>query len=234
MEQRPIAFIPARGGSRRVKNKNLVDLGGRPLLAHTIDTARDSGVFGDVFVNSDSGEILDAAARFGGIPDSRPAHLAADEVRIIHVLQEFIERRSIQPQTVIGILLVTCPLRHLEDIRKAYALFGEKENKVPVASVTPFERPIEVAQRMTEDNRLTPVFSEEYLRTTRSQDHETAFWYNGAIIFNTAGQLVEQDTLIGHAPIAYQMPFERSFDIDHDFQVRVVELFFKEHGRGDQ
>lgn len=227
-ETRPIAFIPARGRSARVAKKNMVSVRGRPLIAYTIEVARAAGLFEEIVVNSEDAEILETAARYGAVPDPRPVALATDEARIIHALQEFIGRRAVPAAKPIGVLLVTCPLRAPEDIRSAYDLFRANGGDGPVVSVTPYERPIHVAHVIDARNRLVAVFADAYARTTRSQEHETTYWYNGAVVFNTAGRLAGQRTLIGDEPIPYVMPFERSIDIDHGFQVGIVEHFLRE------
>ena len=205
-----------------------MSLAGKPLLAYTVEAAKHCNIFDQIYVSSEDPEVLSVAEAYGATSDSRPRHLSKDEVKIIEVIQEFLKRREISPDVHVGVLLATCPLRLPEDIRKAYSLFVDADGSAPVASVSPFERPVQVAQAINQRDRLQPIFPDEYLRTTRSQDHQTAYWYNGAIVFNIAKRLATQRTLIGEEPIPYVMPFERSIDIDHQFQLRMVESILKD------
>lgn len=203
--------------------KNLAVVGGRTLLARAIDTASRSGLFGEIVVSSDDDTVLTEAATQGATADRRPTRLATDETRIIEVVREFIARRGLDAEQVMGILLPTAPMTEVADLRAAHDLFLANNGDVPVVSVAPFERPIEMAQVVNDRNRLVPVFREAYLRTTRSQEHEPSYWYNGAIIVNCAGRLATQRTLIGDEPIPYVMPIERSVDVDHEFQLALAE-----------
>ncbi len=150
------------------------------------------------------------------------------------MLQEFIERRGMAEEHVVGVMLPTCPLRRVSDIRDAFRLFRDAGSVAPVCSVAPFERPIRLAQCLGDDGRLDPIFRDEYYRSTRSQDHAAAYWFNGAIVFNSAARFLRQSTLIGERPMAYVMPLDYSVDIDHEFQIDLVNVLLKQQPSGER
>ncbi len=217
------AFIPARRGSKRVPHKNLILVNGKPLIAYTIETALQSGVFEGVIVNSEDDEILAVARSYGADTYLRPPELASDTTYIIEIIQEMIRALEWSDDTVLGVLFPTCPLRTAQDIQGAYQLFREQGGATPVVSVTSYEYPIQLALNIAEDNRLDPVFPEDYRRSTRHNDHRRMYRANFAIIFNTVGELKTQTNLIGRRPIPYIVPPERAIDVDDPHQMLFIE-----------
>lgn len=231
VDERPICIIPARGASKRVSDKNIAEVGGKPLIAYTIETALSSRLFSRTIVSSEDRNILGVSEQYGAEAHKRPAELSEDRALLIDVIKETAASLNIGNETAIGIMLATCPLRSAEDVKRAWRIFLDNNREFSVVSVTPYERPIQLAHRISAENRLAPIFYEEYSRTTRSQEHFKTYWYNGAIIFNTAGRLKGQKNLLGQNPVPYIMPFERSVDIDHEFQMEFVR-FHLENSRG--
>jgi CMP-N-acetylneuraminic acid synthetase len=221
------AFIPARRGSTRVSNKNLALVGGKPLLAYTIETALQSGVFDRVIVNSEDDEILAAAERYGAAIYRRPLPLASDTTYVIEIIQDMIRGLSMADGAVLGVLFPTCPLRIVDDIREAYRIFRLHGGAAPVVSVTSYEYPIQLALNITAEGRLEPVFPDDYRRSTRHNDHPRMYRANFAIIFNIVHQLKAQGNLIGRRPIPYIMPAERAIDVDDPHQMWLVKTILE-------
>ena len=217
-----IAIIPARGGSKRLPRKNLMPILGKPLLAYTIETAQRWGRFHRILVNSEDQEILQVGRQSGAEPYLRPASLSDDRTKVLAVVQEQIRSMPLNlEKTVVGLLLPTCPLMSVEDLDRALALFIEGGGNRAVVSVTQYEKPTEQALVIDEQGRLFPKFPKEY--SSKSQDHHPVYRYNTAFVFNTARGILEQKDIVGENSLAYVMPWERSIDIDYDYQVRVVE-----------
>lgn len=217
------AFIPARRGSKRVPNKNLTPVNGKPLIAYTVETALQSGVFDQIIVNSEDDEILAAARSYGADTYQRPHALASDTTYVIEIIQEMIRTLGWADDTALGVLFPTCPLRTTQDIQEAYHMFRQHGGATPVVSVTSYEYPIQLALNIAEDNRLDPVFPDDYRRSTRHNDHRRMYRANFAIIFNIAGVLKTQDNLIGRRPIPYIVPPERAIDVDDPHQMLFIE-----------
>jgi CMP-N,N'-diacetyllegionaminic acid synthase len=120
-----VAVIPARGGSKGIPNKNVVDLCGKPLLAWSIEQAKGASEIDSVWVSSDSAEILALAKSYGAHPIERPADLSGDtassESAWLHAL-EAIERQGIKVDLMAG-LQATSPLRESADLDRAIRQF---------------------------------------------------------------------------------------------------------------
>ena len=218
------AVIPARGGSKRVQKKNLALIEGKPLFAYAVEVAKNCGIFREVLVNSDDKEILAAAANLTATPYRRPKHLGGDRVFIIEVIHEMIGTLGLADADVLGILLPTCPLRTEADVLGAYQLFLEQGGEVPVVSVAGYDTPIQLAQFIGADGRLDLVFPKDYRKSTRSTDHQKAYRYNEAIIFNSVKNFKNQNNLIGERPFPYVVPLERSIALDYPYQMELVRL----------
>lgn len=132
----PWAFIPARGGSKRLPRKALADLGGKPLIAWTIEAALAADCFREVCVSSDDAEIRDVAAAYGATVHRRVPELATDRVTLAQVLKS-VRRDRPDP---IAVLLPTSPFRTPETIRQAVGMFGRRDGE-QLLSVAPYPHP---------------------------------------------------------------------------------------------
>jgi len=123
---RVVGLIPARGGSKRVPGKNVRILGGHPLIAYSIVSARESGVFADVVVSTDDQATADIARRYGAdVPFMRPASMAADSSRDIEWVAFTLEQLASHGRCydAFSILRPTSPFRSADTIRRAWAAF---------------------------------------------------------------------------------------------------------------
>lgn len=136
---RVLAVVPARGGSKGIPRKNLVDVAGRPLLAWTLKAAQDSGVVDELIVSTDDAQIAAVARAWGAaVPFIRPAELGRDEVHavhtVLHALDWFETAHGALPEVVL-MLLPTSPLRRPDDIRACVELM-QRPDTPAVISVT--------------------------------------------------------------------------------------------------
>jgi len=215
-----VAIIPARGGSKRIPNKNIYNLHGLPLIAYTIRQAIEFGDFDAIYVNSDSGDILKCAEKYGAIPYQRPPELGVDTSRVLDVAKSQIKDIGLKEHDELALLLPTCPLRTCEDIRNAYNTFSNHGKERQVVSMTEYEKAPEQAF-VVDSGSLVRQFPSGY--SSRSQDHSASYRYNTAIIFSTVKIFLEQSDIVGENSIPYIMPFERSIDIDYQYQMDMVE-----------
>lgn len=184
--ERCFAFIPARGGSKRLPRKNVLDLAGKPLVAHTIEAALKSGCFGTVMVSSDDDEILEIAGGYEGVVlDKRDPALAGDHARVVDVLVEVCEREEIHNSfDAFCAMLPTAPFRRLDDIRKGFD--GLTADVDSVVAFMPYDTPPQMGITLSEpDNIMTPIFDPSPLITgdTRSQNHGTSYHTSGSFYF---------------------------------------------------
>jgi len=223
---RKIAIIPARGGSKRVLNKNLKLINNKPLFSYSVNAAMESELFDDVYINSDDEAILSKCKEFGAVPYRRPLTYGGDKVFVIDVIKEMLLQIGAEEDWTVGILLPTSPLITPDDIKGAYQLYRQHESSVPVVSVTEYETPIHLAQNLI-NGRLEPVFKSEYAKSTRSTDHGVIYKYNEAIIFNSVKRLMKQSNLIGGSSLPYVMPPERSIMIDYNYQFDMAKMIIE-------
>jgi CMP-N-acetylneuraminic acid synthetase len=181
---RLLTLVPARGGSKRLPRKNVLPLGGRPLIRWTIDAARDSGVCADVLVSTDDDEIASVAREAGAlVPWLRPAELATDTASsasvIAHALAWY--EREHGPVDAVLLLQPTSPFRSTGSIRGALRVYADQPgtDRHPVVSVSPATT--HPAWTFAwQGGALRPSLGWEPL-ALRSQELPPAYALNGAI-----------------------------------------------------
>ena len=158
-----LAIIPARGGSKGIKDKNIINLKGKPLIAYTLDAAIESQVFDEIVVSTDSLKIAEISKSFGAkIPFLRPKELASDNAKtvdvIIHVLNYYINQNI--EFDYFMLLQPTSPLRNSKDIKNAVNLLFEK-NANSVVSVCETEHSPLWSNTLPEDLSLANFIKQE-------------------------------------------------------------------------
>lgn len=214
-----LAVIPARGGSKRLPRKNILNLAGKPLIAWSIEAAKQSKYIDAVVVSSDDDEILDIAHSLGVIALKRPAVLASDTTTTFEVIEHLIKIFEKQ-YTHIILLQPTSPLRESEDIDKAIELLDKKDADA-IISVCEMEHSPLWSNRLPEDKSMATFLNKEVLNK-RSQDLETYYRLNGAIYIADVTKLLEKKSFFLEEKIyAYVMDQKKSIDIDTklDFEI---------------
>lgn len=217
---RLLAVIPARGGSKRLPRKNVLPLGGRPLIAWSIEAALCSGVFDDVLVSTDDQEIA-AAARAAGaqVPWLRPAELASDTATSAAVLQHALAWYERERGTAEAVVLLqpTSPFRRAASIRDAVAAFRAQDAGGPraaVVSVSPAAQHPAWCFRLGQGAAMEPLLGWDALQR-RSQDLEPAYALNGCIYVLPAALVRDGGALLRPGTRAFVMSDPReSLDID--------------------
>lgn len=234
MLKKTLCIIPARGGSKRIPRKNLLPLAGKPLLAYSIEAAKEAGVFEEVVVSSDDEEILALADTLGVSSDWRPEQLSGDTVRFVEVIEEYLLRPGVREEYKnIASMLPTCPFRTVDDVRESYRLFSQKAEDRFLVAVTEYDFPPQLAMDVAEDGMtLSMRDPDTYGRTTRSQSLGKAYHPNGAIYLATVDGFLREKTFFSQPLLGYVMPPERSFDIDYPYQFEIAELMMKEMPQG--
>lgn len=205
------ALIPARSGSKRLKNKNVMDLGGKPLISWTIGAALESGVCDRVIVSTDCPVIREIAEQEGAeVPFLRPKELASDEATTFSVFEHAHSICGFQPITLL--LQPTSPFRDAQHIRNAVKL--KYEHEVPgVISVCELDHPVEWSNTLSHSGSMDKFIDHRHLNK-RSQEFDTRFRLNGAIYLADTDRLIKEKTFMVSGAIAYRMPIIDSVDID--------------------
>jgi CMP-N,N'-diacetyllegionaminic acid synthase len=221
--ERVVAVVPARGGSKSIPGKNIRDLGGKPLLAWSIEVAKHVSEIDRIIVSTDDVQIKTVALQWGAEVYERPAHLASDESLVIDAikdLSETLRKEGERPEWMI-LLEPTCPLRTPEDVRDCVALIGEGTyDSVATfkdASLNPHR-----AWRLV-DGR-PEVFIPDAVPWLPRQKLPKAYQLNGAVYaFRTGLVMQEERALLVGRMGAVVMPPERSQDIDDVVDFMIVE-----------
>ena len=232
-----LAIIPAKGGSTRLRRKNIAVIAGKPLIAYAIENAKTIGLCERVIVSTEDFEIAEIARKYGAeVPFIRPVELARDPATVsdvcLHALEK-IDREGTAYKTLI-ILLPTAPLCAKEDIVKALDIFNENNGRF-LLSVTEFDSPPYNALRLDEDGQnMISCFPESELQHTKSTECPRTFKSNGAIAIVNISAFKKNRSIWGTPLLAYQMPPERSIDIDNEFELKIVRLLMEEHFRHER
>lgn len=219
-----LAIIPARGGSKRLPKKNILDLKGIPLIAHTIKAGIKSKYIDKVIVSSDDDEILDISQNYGSLTLKRPGKLASDTASTFEAIKHTIENMDNYYDYII-LLQATSPLRNEGHIDEAIELL-ESKNADAIVSVCEMEHSPLWSNILPENGSMKSFLRDEILNK-RSQDLEKHYRINGAIYICKTDKLLEKKSFFLKEKIfAYKMDKESSIDIDEksDFKIAKVLL----------
>ena len=228
-DKRILAVIPARGGSKGLPGKNIRDLAGKPLIAWSIDAARQSKYVDEVIVSTDCAETARIAKACGGnVPFIRPSALATDEAKGIDVIAHALDwRNETSPQIdLVLVLQPTSPLRTHQDIDQAIELLFKKEARSMV-SVCPVEHHPWWMNVLPENHSMKDFLRPELINTNRQQ-LPPYYRLNGAIYLADISFLKQTRSFIADGTFAYLMPPENSIDIDTLLDFRLAELLLND------
>jgi len=224
-----ISIIPARGGSKGIPRKNIRLLGGKPLIAYTIEAALQAKSVNRVFVSTEDLEIAEIAKKCGAeIPFMRPKELATDvssptDVYIYTIKQlEKVLNKKIESFIA---LLPTSPLRIGRDIDRAVKIFLEKKAD-SVISVNEAPHPPSWFLKLNENGVLTNFFNKTMSMKNR-QEEIKAYIPNGAIYVLKTGIIRNKKTYYTDKTYAYLLPPERSIDIDNPMDFALAEILIR-------
>lgn len=218
------ALIPARGGSKGVRRKNLTNLAGKPLIAHTISAAKNSLLIDSICVSSDDDEILNISESLEVMPLRRPMEYASDYASANDVISHYIGALPTdvsQKNNIILYLQPTSPLRNEMHIDSALsAMDMAKANGV--ISVVEAEMPPQKSFRLDENGRLISLFDERQ-SNERRQDLPRCYYPNGAIYAFRIAEFIARKGLPSNGSIPYIMSSIDSIDIDNVTDLMLAE-----------
>lgn len=206
-----LAIIPARGGSKGIPRKNIKILCGKPLIEWTVAAAKKSRFIDRLVVSTEDEEIASIARSLGvDVPFLRPTELAQDETPGIDPVLHAISR--LPHYDWVMLLQPTSPMRSVDDIDGVWAFC--QEHRAPSSlSVSEVSKHPFLMYEKVEGHKLIP-FIEGKEGIARRQDFPPAFAVNGAIYLARTDWLVAKNSFIGPETLGYEMPVERSLDVD--------------------
>lgn len=230
MSQVFLGIIPARSGSKGVKDKNIRMVAGKPLIAYTIEAAAQSALLTDCIVSTESERIAAVAKQCGGtVPFLRPAELATDDAPTIDVLMHAVaayeQLHSLQVDYLV-LLQPTTPLRTAADIDHAIALMRsmpEARSLITCYEATAIHPRIMYRRS---GSVMHPYLADGQGVTSRHA-FEPVYVRNGAIYIADRRLVVEERCVMADNPVGYLMPRERSVNIDDYFDLFIAESILR-------
>ena len=230
-----LAVIPARGGSKRIPQKNIRLFAGKPIIAYSIEAARKADVFDEIIVSTDCDQIAEVAEECGAsVPFRRPPELSDDHTPTIPVVRHAITwaRQAIGNVERVCCIYATAPFIRPEDIRSGCQRLESTEGALFAFSVTSFAFPIFRALKI-EHERVAMFWPEHQL--TRSQDLPEAYHDAGQFYWGTAEGFMSRDGVFSSDSIPIVLPRHRVQDIDtqEDWD-RAERLYQASNGANDK
>lgn len=211
-----LGIIPARSGSKGLQGKNIKDLNGKPMIAYSIEAAKNSNIFDDIIVSTDSQEYANISLEYGAsIPFLRPEYLSTDTATTNDVVEYTIkELKNVGKEyDYFMILQPTSPLRTFEDIVGAVNLLFEKGGN-SVVSVCEAEHSPLYMNTLDESLCMNGFLAKDI--RTRRQELPKYYRLNGAIYICDVSYFLRYKYFYGEKSYAYIMDKKRSIDIDDE------------------
>ena len=225
-----LALIPARGGSKGILRKNIKLFFGKPLIYWTINAAKQAKCIDKIVVSTDDDEIADIALNYGAeVPFLRPAELATDKTSGVDPALHAI--KHIPGFDWLLLLQPTSPLRTASDIDGIYK-FCKKNSSKSAVSVSEVSKHPYLMFGRDKSFRLKPIIKNRPKILNR-QEFPSVFSLNGALFLSRVDFLLKNEAFITKETIGFNMPQERSIDIDSIFDWNMAEQIFKKNHHGN-
>jgi len=232
-----ISLIPARGGSKGIKNKNLTEIEGKSLVGHSITHSLESKLIQRTFLSSDSDLIIAEGIKYGAeVPFVRPAELAEDHVLDIPVFEHLLaflkEKENYIPDIVVH-LRPTAPYRNPQWIDDAIQLLIDHPEADSVRSVSePGQHPYRVFT-LDEKGFLDPIMKAEHPQPylLRRQDLPTMYFYNCVIDVTRTSTITEQHSMTGSKIYPYIMDANDVIDIDTPLDLEFARFYLHQKSK---
>lgn len=222
-----IAIIPARSGSKGLKDKNIIDLCGKPLIAYTIEAAIQSGVFNHVIVSTDSEHYAEISRNYGAEVMMRGETLSNDKATTYMVLEDILKNRLSERIDYFVLLQPTSPLRNASHIKEAVTKFENRFDDFDfLVSMKESEHAKVLVNPIGEDESLK-YFDTDFSNYRRQgyKDYSP----NGAIFMAKPETYLNHKHFFGAKSLAYFMSVEDSIDIDCYFDIVIAKEIINSH-----
>ena len=227
-----LTIIPARGGSKGIKLKNLTKINGKPLVAFSIEHSLASKLINRTIVSTDNEEIAKVSEEYGAeIPIFRSKELARDHILDLpvfeHMLTYLKEEENYEPEIVVH-LRPTSPYRKAEWVDSAIKLLIENTSADSIRSVSePSQHPYRVFE--IKNKYLHPLMNERHPEPylLRRQDLPKMYYYNCVIDVTKPSTIFNKKSMTGDKMLPYIMKSEDSMDIDSPMDLEIAKFFLK-------
>lgn len=223
-QEKYLAIIPARGGSKRLPQKNILELDGKPLISYTIEAALGSSKLDNIIVTSEDEDILSIASKYDVELFKRPSKYALDNSSTIDTITNVINNIDKKFEYII-LLQPTSPLRTNKHIDEAIKLLEDKEAD-GIISVCEVDHPVQWSMTLPKNHNMDKFIAN--IDTSRSQDLPLNYRLNGAIYIAKTEKLLKQNTrFLKENMFAYIMDKSSSIDIDDKIDFYFAETILK-------
>ena len=222
-----IAIIPARGGSKRIPDKNIIPFCGKPMMAHVLGAVRESGLFEEIHVSTDSARIAEVADDAGcPVAFMRAAELCDDHTPLMPVLKWVLEQYLAQGRRfdTTCLALPCAPLIEAADLIRGAQVFEQGGGQHPVLAVAEFPVPVEWAFRREEAGLLTP--REPGMFAVRSQDLQPMYYDTGTFSLFPTARILSDDPPRDEGFMSVVLPAHKAVDIDDPVQLVHAEILY--------
>ena len=221
-----LALIPARGGSKRLPRKNILDFCGKPLIAWTIEAALKSKYVDHVVVSTDDNDISNISSQYGAdVPFIRPNNISLDHSNLVEVVEHALkklEESGCHYEYVI-LLQPTSPFRTSKHIDAAVELLVKKNSSAIISVTKAINNPL-WANTIPENGSMDN-FIQENIKNKRSQDLPIFYELNGAIYLINSRKILEENTFfLKKGVFSYEMDRISSIDIDTNYDFLIASL----------
>jgi N-acylneuraminate cytidylyltransferase/CMP-N,N'-diacetyllegionaminic acid synthase len=224
-----LGIITARGGSKGIPGKNIKELGGKPLIAYTIEAANKSNYLTRTIVSTDYKEIAEVSKKYGAdVPFLRPAELAQDKSTSMEVVQHalnWLKENEGEEYDYLMILQPTSPFRTAEDIDECIKKIVDTGADSVMSMVELVDFSLKKLKRI-ENDLILPLVEDEGKQSSRRQDLDKLYKRNCAI-YLTKTDLIMKGDLFGQVSRPYLMPEERSVDINKPVDFELAEFLIE-------
>lgn len=223
-----LGVVPARSGSKGVRNKNIRPVRGKPLMAHAIECGLRAAFVDRVIVSTDSEEFADIARSFGAeVPFLRPAELATDQAPMLPVLQHAVsEMEALHGERVECVVLLdpTAPLRETTDVERAVDRFRAGDCDAVISAHRAHRNPYFNMIMKSGRGDYVKLVCDSDTPVGRRQDAPEVFDLNTVVwVFSRRALMEEQQRIPGRS-VMIEIPVERAIDIDTEEDLRLLEL----------
>lgn len=223
MDKKIITIIPARGGSKGIPGKNIIDIAGKPLIGWSIEQSKKTALISDTYVSTNDDDIAEVAKKYGAKIIRRPDELCMDdstsESALIHALSYLNEQEQIVPDYLV-FLQATSPLRNSEDLNNAILkLIAEDADSL--FSGSKFDDFL----FWEKDKNMLKSVNYDYLNRGRRQERLQQFVENGSIYIFKPQILLENKNRLGGKIAIYEMDFWQTWEIDSIEDIELIEYY---------
>jgi pseudaminic acid cytidylyltransferase len=221
----PIAVIPARGGSKRIPRKNIRLFNGKPMIAHAINSLRDSNLFDTIYVSTDDEEIAKISEHYGAtIPFFRPDTLSGDHTGTTEVIGNFLETLIIDSEKIVCCAYATNPFLNPDNLITAFKQLNESLIADYSCAVSKYEYPVQRCLELDKDGLIQMVAPENLLRHSQSLPER---WHDaGQFYFGKAKTWISGKPMLMNT-IGIEIDKWRSVDIDDEDDWIKAELLHR-------